>query len=243
METKLNRRNVIKTAAAAAVIGSTKTAYSISDSLAGGNFLLEEAFNVDKYVLPTLPYDYNALEPLYDEQTLRLHHTKHHQGYVNGLNSTLQKLDNARQKEDFGLIKALSRDLAFHGSGHFLHCIFWNSMTAIQGEMPDELETQIRKDFGSRKALEAHFAAACKAVAGNGWGILAYEPIADKLLVMQAENHENLAIWGAVPLLVCDVWEHAYYLKYQNNRGDWVDNFLKLANWEYAARRFSFVRE
>ena len=243
METKLNRRNVIKTAAAAAVIGSTKTAYSITDSLAGGNFLLEEAFSVDKYVLPSLTYDYDALEPLYDEQTLRLHHTKHHQGYVNGLNSTLAKLEKAREAEDFALIRALSRDLAFHGSGHFLHCIFWNSMTATQGEMPDELGTQIRKDFGSRRAFEAQFAAACNAVAGNGWGVLAYEPIADKLLVMQAENHENLAIWGAVPLLVCDVWEHAYYLKYQNNRGDWVDNFLKLANWDYAARRFSFVRE
>ncbi len=243
MQNFVNRRDVLKTAATGTVLATAARGFSLSRSIAGAGFFLEDSHDGEKYILPALPYGYNELEPFYDEQTLRIHHTKHHQGYVNGLNSTIEKLSQARQAGDYDLIRALSRDLAFHGSGHILHCIFWNSMTPEQSEIPIEFREQIRKDFGSQEAFESHFSAACQAVAGNGWGVLAYEPVGDKLLIMQAENHENLVLWGAVPLLVCDVWEHAYYLKYQNNRGSWVSNFLKIANWDYAAGRFSFVRE
>jgi superoxide dismutase, Fe-Mn family len=110
-------------------------------------------------------------------------------------------------------------------------------MSPEGGEMPSELKDAFEESFGSvDKGLE-HFVAATKAVEGSGWGILAFEPFSQKLVVLQSEKHQNLAIWSAVPLFVCDVWEHAYYLKYQNKRAQWVDNFMKIANWKFAAEQ------
>ena len=193
------------------------------------------------YVLPPLPYDAKALEPAYDARTLTIHHDKHHAGYVRGLNATLTKLSAARRTGDFAAIQSLSRALAFHGSGHVLHTLFWNSMKPGGSEIPAALAGPMKASFGSVEAGLAQFSAATKKVEGSGWGVLAYEPIGRKLLVLQAEKHQNLAVWGAVPLLVCDVWEHAYYLQYQNRRADWVDAFMKLANWEFAAARLAAV--
>ncbi len=195
-----------------------------------------------KYVLPELPYAYNALEPLYDEQTVRLHHDKHHAAYVSGLNAALDKLQAARQTKNFADIKALSKAVAFHGSGHILHTLFWHSMHPGGSEISNDLEKAIKESFGSADACRSQFAAASKDVEASGWGILAYEPLSDKLLILQAEKHQDLSIWGVQPLLVCDVWEHAYYLKYQNRRGDWVDAFMKLANWQFASERLAQVR-
>jgi len=196
-----------------------------------------------RYLLPELPYAYNALEPLYDEQTIRLHHDKHHAAYVNGFNTALDKLAAARQANNFADIKALSKALAFHGSGHVLHTLFWHSMTpGGSNEINGEFRKAIDNNFGSVDACREQFAAAAKDVEASGWGILAYEPFADKLLVLQAEKHQDLAVWGVQPLLVCDVWEHAYYLKYQNRRPEWVDAFMKLANWQFASERFAQVR-
>jgi Fe-Mn family superoxide dismutase len=200
------------------------------------------AYQGDTYVLPPLPYGYNALEPLLDEKTLRIHHDKHHAGYVKGLNTALEKLQAARKSSDYGTIKAVSRDLAFNGSGHMLHTLFWNSMSPAKPEIPALLTDALNKSFGSVDAARAQFAAATKDVEGSGWGVLAYEPIADKLLILQSEKHQNLTIWGVTPLLVCDVWEHAYYLQYQNDRATWVDNFMKMANWPFAAERLDQAR-
>ena len=197
------------------------------------------AFENGKYVLPALPYAENALEPLYEARTLKLHYGKHHAGYVKGLNATLEKLQAARTANDFAAVTALSRDLAFHGSGHVLHTLFWSSMTPGGSDVPDDLAKAMTRDFGSAEKAKAQFAAATKAVEGSGWGVLAHEPLADKLIILQAEKHQNLAVWGVKPLLVCDVWEHAYYLQYANDRGAWVDSFLKLANWEFAAGRLT----
>ncbi len=194
------------------------------------------------YTLPALPYGYDALAPLYEEKTLRIHHDKHHAGYVRGLNSTLAKLRNARQVNDYSAIKALSRDLAFHGSGHILHTLFWHSMSPAKPNVPDTLAEHLAQSFGSIAAAKDQFAAATKAVEASGWGLLVYEPLADKLLILQAEKHQNLTMWGVVPLLVCDVWEHAYYLQYANDRGTWVDNFMKMANWPFAAARLEQAR-
>jgi superoxide dismutase, Fe-Mn family len=201
------------------------------------------AYQGDAYVLPPLPYEYNALEPLYQEKTLRIHHDKHHAGYVKGLNTALEKLQAARKSNDYGAIKAVSRDLAFHGSGHVLHTLFWNSMSPEKPEVPTSLADAMNKSFGSVDAARGQFAAATKDVEGSGWGILAYEPISDKLLILQSEKHQNLTIWGVTPLLVCDVWEHAYYLQYANDRATWVDNFMKLANWPFAAERLDQARK
>ncbi len=195
-----------------------------------------------KYVLPALPYDYNALEPSIDEQTMKLHHDKHHLGYVNGLNKALDALADARSKNDFALVKHWERELAFNGSGHFLHCIFWLSMGPSGGGDPSGNFAQaLTREFGSVTGFRAHFSAAAKAVEGSGWAILAYEPLAKKLMVSMAEKHQNLTEWGVIPILALDVWEHAYYLKYQNDRAAYVDNWWKVVNWNFAQDRFSLL--
>jgi Fe-Mn family superoxide dismutase len=186
------------------------------------------------YILPDLPYEYDALEPHIDRQTVTLHHDKHHNGYVNGLNSTLKKLAEAREKGDFSAIKAMKRDLAFHGSGAKLHNIYWESLcSASKSKEPTSgpLFDQMKQDFGSVDAFKAEMSAAAKAVEGSGWAVLAWDPMGERLLVFQAENHQKLTIWGVVPLFVIDVWEHAYYLKYQNRRAEYVDNIWNIVNW------------
>jgi Fe-Mn family superoxide dismutase len=201
------------------------------------------AFEGGKYTLPKLPYAYDALDPVLDKRTLEFHHDKHHAAYVAGLNTTLEKLAAARAANDLANIRGLSRNLAFNGAGHVLHCLFWNSMKPGGGEKPQgDLAGMLARDFGSAESAMAQFAAATKDVEASGWGVLAYEPVGERLLILQAERHEDLTTWSAVPLLVCDVWEHAYYLQYQNNRAGWVDNFMKVANWEFAAARLRAAR-
>ena len=201
------------------------------------------AFKEGKYVLPDLPYANDALEPHYSERQVRIHHSRHHLAYVNGLNQTLEKLAETRKEGDFGNIKALSRDLAFHGSGHVLHTLFWNSMTPGGSPPSDEFTRQVERDFGSIKAFQAQFRAAAIAVEASGWAVLAHCPFAHRLYVLQAEKHQNLAIWGVVPLFVCDTWEHAYYLQYENRRAEWVDAFLDIANWEFASDMLSLAQK
>jgi Fe-Mn family superoxide dismutase len=204
--------------------------------------VFEGTYEKGEYRLPALPYDYDALEPLYEEKTLRIHHDKHHTAYVKGLNEALQKLAAARQTNDYSSVQSLSLQTAFNGSGHVLHTLFWHSMSPEKPSMPAGFVEALNDSFGSEQNARSQFAAATKAVEGSGWGILVYEPMSDKLLILQCEKHQNLTIWNTVPLLVCDVWEHAYYLQYQNNRAGWVDNFMKLANWPFAAARLEQAR-
>lgn len=192
------------------------------------------------YELSPLPYAYDALEPYYDEQTVRLHHDKHHAGYVAGLNKAEEKLAAARASGDYALIKHWERELAFHGSGHILHTIFWENMTPGGGGQPSgDLARQIVKDFGSFDAFKAQFTAAAKAVEGSGWCVLGWVPSLERLVILQIEKHQDLTLWGVVPLLVVDVWEHAYYLKYQNQRAEWLSNWWHIVNWADVARRFA----
>jgi Fe-Mn family superoxide dismutase len=193
---------------------------------------------MEQYVLPPLPYAYNALEPHLDEQTMHLHHDAHHAAYVKGLNTALEKMAQARETSDYLLIKHWERELAFHGSGHILHSIFWTSMSPSGGGEPKgELLKAINEAFGSYQAMKSQLVAATNAVEGSGWGVLAYNTNTKSLQILQSEKHQDLNVWGAVPLLVIDVWEHAYYLNYQNKRPDWVNAFFNVANWEDAARR------
>lgn len=195
--------------------------------------------------LPPLPYPYNALEPYIDEQTMRLHHDVHHAGYVTGLNNAEAKLADARAAGDFSLVKHWSRELAFHGSGDLLHSIFWpNMMASADAKAAPEgsLAQAVDRDFGSFDAFKAQFTSASIAVEGSGWGILAYRPADDSLVILTAEKHQNLTQWGVVPLLVLDVWEHAYYLKYQNRRGEYVKNFFSIINWDDVASRYENAR-
>ena len=196
-----------------------------------------------RYELPPLPYAYDALEPHIDEATMRLHHDKHHKAYVDGLNKALDMLDAARQSGDFGLVKHWEREAAFHGSGHFLHAIFWENMGPNKGGEPTgALKQQIDKDFGSFEGFKKQFTAAANAVEGSGWALLCWEPLGGQLEILTAEKHQNLTQWGVTPLLVLDVWEHAYYLKYQNNRAAYTQAFWNVINWDDVARRFAAAK-
>ena len=189
--------------------------------------------------LPALDYAFNALEPHIDAQTMQLHHDIHHQAYVTGLNNAEAKLAEAREKNDFSLVKHWSRELAFHGAGHFLHCVFWKNMGPNGGGKPEgALLKQIEKDFGSYEKFVAQFKAASTAVEGSGWGLLVKNHAVGKLEVLTAEKHGNLTQWVVEPILALDVWEHAYYLKYQNKRAAYVEAFFNVINWRDVEARF-----
>lgn len=190
-----------------------------------------------------LPYPNDALEPWIDKETVTIHHDKHHAGYVKNFNIALRKLSEARESGDHGLIKHWSRELAFHGSGHVLHTLYWANMSPKGGGKPKgELLEAMQKSFGGFDKFTAQFAAATNAVEGSGWGILAFEPFRGYLVVLQAEKHQDLTIWGVYPLLVCDVWEHAYYLRYQNQRSEYVKNFFNLISWEEVTKRYDMAK-
>lgn len=195
-----------------------------------------------QYVLPPLPYAYDALEPYIDEQTMRLHHSKHHAGYIRGLNGALAKLEKARQDNDFAAIRSLSRSVSFNGGGHHLHTLFWHNMkpnpSGIAPTPTGPLLEKIQADFGSFEAFKNHFVAAASGVEGSGWGILGLDTASQKLLVIQGENQQKLSPWAFVPLLACDVWEHAYYLRYQNRRSEYVKNFFNVINWQDVSERY-----
>jgi Fe-Mn family superoxide dismutase len=196
-----------------------------------------------KCVLPPLPYAYDALEPYIDQETLTLHHDKHHAGYVRGFNRAWEMLAKARASDDFGLIKHWSRELAFHGSGHVLHTLYWENMSPKGGGEPsDKLADVVAKSFGNFSRFSNHFKAAAGAVEGSGWGVLAYEPYRGHLVILQAERHQDLTIWGVYPLLICDVWEHAYYLKYRNQRAEYIKSFFNVINWAEVGRRYETVK-
>lgn len=189
-----------------------------------------------KYVLPKLGYSYDALEPHIDAQTMELHHSKHHQGYVNGLNSALLALEKARDNDDYDQIRSLSRAVSFNGGGHALHTLFWRTMAPAGkgggGEPKGELKQLVEKSFGSVDRMKAHFSAAAAKVEGSGWGIMGYERMSKRLIIIQGENQQKLTTWEFVPILAIDVWEHAYYLKYQNRRADYIKAWWNVVNWE-----------
>jgi Fe-Mn family superoxide dismutase len=194
-----------------------------------------------KHKLPELTYSYDALEPHLDARTLELHHGKHHLGYVSGLNAAETELVEARTAGNFNNIQALERAIAFHGSGHINHTLYWQNMapkgtakTSPTGKLADI----ITREFGSLDKLKAQFNKASATVEGNGWGVLAYNPDFGRLYTLGVMNHQNLNLIGSIPLLVCDVWEHAYYLTYQNRRPDYITEWWNVADWTAAEKRF-----
>lgn len=186
-----------------------------------------------KHVLPELPYAYNALDPHYDEATLKLHHGKHHQAYVDGLNKAEEKLSESRATLDFSLIKHWEREVAFHGSGHLLHSLFWSNMSPNGGGEPTGLLMEdISSNFGSFEAFKKQFSAAAAAVEGSGWALLVHSKEFKGLRILTIEKHQDVSLIGGIPLLTVDVWEHAYYLKYQNRRADWIAAWWNVVNWD-----------
>jgi len=190
------------------------------------------------YQLPDLTYDYAALEPHISGEIMALHHGKHHAAYVAGANTTLEKLDEVRSAGDFGAITMLEKNLAFHTSGHVLHSLFWANLSPDGGDKPTgELADAIERDFGSFNGFVAQLTNATNSVQGSGWGALAYEPLAKKLVVQQIYDHQGNIVAGSVPLLVIDAWEHAYYLQYRNVRADFVKAVWNVINWQDVAQR------
>ncbi len=195
------------------------------------------------YQLPDLRYDYSALEPHISGKIMELHHDKHHAGYVKGANETLEKLGEARQKEDFTKLGSLEKALAFNLSGHVLHSLFWQNMTPKGGGEPKgELAEAIKKDFGGFASLKRQLTAAASTIMGSGWGALVWEPLAGRLLTTQIYDHQSNLAQAGVPLLVLDAWEHAYYLQYQNRKTDFFEAVWNVWNWKDVAERFAAVR-
>ncbi|RJL32048.1 superoxide dismutase [Bailinhaonella thermotolerans] len=195
------------------------------------------------YALPDLPYDYAALEPAITGEILELHHAKHHAAYVKGANDTLEKLAEARDKEEFGGIVGLEKTLAFNVSGHVLHSIFWKNLSPDGGDRPEgELAAAIDEHFGSFEAFQKQLTSATTLVQGSGWGVLGYEPVGGRLIVEQVYDHHGNVGIGSTPLLVFDAWEHAYYLQYRNVRPDYVQKLWSLVNWTDVNARFEAAR-
>ncbi len=196
------------------------------------------------YTLPELPYDYSALEPYYSGENLELHHSKHHAAYVTGANSTIERLEEVRAKNDFSALVGLEKTLSFNISGHILHSIFWQNLVPGGGGTPEgELASAIDEYFGSFDAFKAQLTQAAVLVQGSGWGALAYEPLGKRLIVEQIYDHHGNLGNGSVPILVFDVWEHAYYLHYRNVRADFVNALWSVVNWQDVSKRFEAARK
>jgi Fe-Mn family superoxide dismutase len=196
------------------------------------------------YELPELPYGYDALEPHVSRELLELHHDAHHAAYVKGANETLDKLENARRESDFEHIGQLEKSLAFNVAGHVLHSLLWKNMQPGGSREPTgEIAAALQQHFGSVAAFKQQLNAAAAGVQGSGWGALAWEPLGKRLLVEQVYDHQGNTGNATVPILVVDMWEHAYYLKYRNKKAAWLDAFWKLVNWQDVAERLEKIRK
>lgn len=196
------------------------------------------------YTLPELGYDYSALEPHISGRIMELHHDKHHKAYVDGANTALAKLAEARDANDFGNVTKLEKDLAFNLAGHVNHTIFWTNLCPDGGGKPTgELASAIDDNFGSLEKFQAHFTAAAAGIQGSGWGALVWDSLGRKLLVQQYYDHQGNFATGTIPLLLLDMWEHAFYLDYVNVKGDYIKAFWNIADWSNVAARFAAASE
>lgn len=200
--------------------------------------LTDEAGN---FIQPALPYKFDFLEPYMDAETLNLHYTFHHGGAVKGANRDMQMVKKALDENNLETVDFWTKKLSYHFSSHILHSIFWTNLTNKKNEPKGDLLKRIEKHFGSYDKLKGYISATSKNVDGNGWGILAYQPFSDSITILQCENHEKLTQWGCVPILVIDVWEHAYYLKYKNKRADFVDALFNIINWDNVEQRLELA--
>ena len=196
-----------------------------------------------KFALQPLPYNENFLEPAMDQETLHLHYTFHHGDAAKAANKDLEMIKKAIDENSVETVDYWTKKLSFHLSSHILHTIFWTNLTNKKTDPSGALLKQIEKDFGSYDKLKLLISKTSKGVDGNGWGILGYQPYTQKLTVLQCENHEKLTQWGVIPLLVIDVWEHSYYLKYRNRRAEFVDNLFPIINWDNVAQRLGVAQK
>jgi len=195
------------------------------------------------YTLPDLGYDYGALEPHISGRIMELHHSKHHQAYVTGANTALEKLAEARESGDLAAVNLHSKNLAFNLGGHVNHSAFWSNLSPEGGGEPTgDIASAIDEDFGSFEAFKKHFAAVAAGVQGSGWAILAWDSIGQKLIIVQLYDQQGNIPLGLTPIVLLDVWEHAYYLDYQNVRADYVTAWWNIVNWADADARLARAR-
>lgn len=202
------------------------------------------------FALPSLPYDYKALEPTIDEQTMRLHHDKHHAAYVNNLNAALEPYADLQKKSIEELLTSLDKvpeairpKVRNNGGGHANHTIFWEMMAPGGAKEPaGALAEAINKTFGALATFKEQFAKACVERFGSGWGWLTVAR-GGKLAIESTSNQDTPIMEGRTPVLGCDVWEHAYYLKYQNRRPDYVAAWWNVVNWSDIAKRFDKAKK
>lgn len=196
------------------------------------------------YKLPELDYAYDALEPQIDAKTMEIHHTKHHQAYINNALNALEGHDDLKEKDPVALLKDLDSvpadiktALRNNVGGHVNHTLFWKTLAPAKGQKPEgALLDAINKDFGSLDNLLDKLDAAAKARFGSGWAWLVKD--GDKLDVVSTPNQDNPVMDGLTPLLGIDVWEHAYYLNYQNRRPDYIKAWFEVINWDEVAKNF-----
>jgi superoxide dismutase, Fe-Mn family len=195
---------------------------------------------MEPFVLPDLDYDFGALEPHISAEIMEVHHDKHHRSYVEKANEAVEQIDEARDRMEFSGIASLEKALAFNLSGHVLHSIFWKNLTPRGGDAPSgNLERAIRRDFGSFEAFKAQLTAVAGGLMGSGWAALVWEPIAERLMTCQIYDHQSNVSQGGTPLMVIDAWEHAYYLQYKNQKGEFFKAVWSLWNWDDIATRFA----
>lgn len=199
-----------------------------------------------KHQLPELPYDYAALEPHIDARTMALHHGRHHAGYVTRLNAALEPFPELHSHSTLWLLLnpaklpgAIRTEVRNNAGGHFNHSLFWRAMAPPSGSAPSgALAEAITRDFGSLAQLQARFVEAGARVFGGGWVWLARARQDGALRLYTTVEHDSPAMQGSFPILMSDVWEHAYYLKHENRRDEYLAGWWPVVNWQEAARRF-----
>jgi Fe-Mn family superoxide dismutase len=201
---------------------------------------------VKSFTLPKLPYGYKTLEPYISETQLTLHHDKHHQAYVNGANADFEKLDKARKENTEVDMKAILKDLSFNVGGHLLHTIFWENLAPAGkgggGAPGGKLADAINKEFGSFDQFKKEFTKAAQTTEGSGWAALAVHPCIERPLIMQIEKHNVNAYPSFKILMVLDVWEHAYYLDYKNERPKFIEAFWNIVNWDKVDKNLALLK-
>ena len=194
------------------------------------------------YELPSLPYGYDELEPHYEPEALEIHHRKHHAAYVAGANDTLRDLWEARSRHDYETLNMLQKNLAFHLSGHVLHSMFWRNLSPRGGGDPGgELAGALDRAFEGVELFREQFSNAALGMQGSGWAAMSWDPVGSCLVVEQIYDHQGNTGNGTIPLLVLDMWEHAYYLQHRNVKQNWVQSFWQMVNWPDVEKRLAKV--
>lgn len=193
------------------------------------------------YELPELDYAYDALEPHISAEIMELHHSKHHATYVAGANAALEAMEKAREEgTNPDQIRALSKNLAFNLGGHTNHSIFWKNLSPNGGGEPEgDLAKAIERDFGSFDKFKDQFSSAALGLQGSGWAVLGYDHMADRLVIEQMTDQQGQISINLTPLLMLDMWEHAFYLQYKNVKADYVKAVWNVFNWDDVAERFA----